>query len=201
VVIAGGLFAEGFVYRRLTVAGDDAATLRQIAEHASLWRTGIVAHLTFLVAALAINVILYRLLRPSQPVLAPLAFALNLIDIAIEGAAQLLLAIPLMSGPPEIASAALRLYEPAYRIALFFFGGFCVLLGVGLIRARVAPTTIGVLMVGAGAGYLVNTLTAILAPAVSDAINPAVLLPSLVGEVSLAAWLVFRGIPIQEEAR
>lgn len=46
----------------------------------------------------------------------------------------------------------------------------------------------------AGVSYLVNSLALLLAPAVASALFPAVLLPAFVGELSLALWLIARGV-------
>jgi hypothetical protein len=43
----------------------------------------------------------------------------------------------------------------------------------------------------------VNTLAFILSPALSSVIFPAILLPVLVAELSLALWLLVKGVRVQ----
>jgi hypothetical protein len=50
------------------------------------------------------------------------------------------------------------------------------------------------MMIVAGACYIVNTVALILSPALLRAINPTILLPILVAELSLAVWLSVKGI-------
>jgi hypothetical protein len=72
-----------------------------------------------------------------------------------------------------------------------------VVAGVLLLRSRVVPRVIGALMLAAGVCYLVNSLVFINAPALSEVLVPWILLPSLLGELSLALWLVARGAKLE----
>jgi hypothetical protein len=49
-------------------------------------------------------------------------------------------------------------------------------------------------MVVAGACYAVNTLALVLSPALSERLLPAILLQRFVGELSLALWLLVKGV-------
>lgn len=50
------------------------------------------------------------------------------------------------------------------------------------------------LLAVADVSYLLNSLALLLAPALAGALFPYVLLPALVGELSLAVWLTLRGV-------
>ena len=207
IVIAGGLFA-GAVQGFLTVPGDPAATAQAIAASESLWRWGIGVHLVYLAGpAIIMDVLLYRIFKQVQPTLALLALASALTAGAVEGAALLQLYVPLAVGESGDAFAALdggqrealtylaiRLYDTGSGFALLFFSGFCVATGVLILRSRLLPRAIGVMMLLAGICYFVNTLATIVAPALAGVLLPWILLPCFAGEASLATWLLVKGI-------
>jgi hypothetical protein len=207
LVIAGGLFAEGAVRGSLIVVGDAAATFDAIAGSESLWRWGLAVHLLYLIPAVTVNVLVYEVFKPVHPVLARLAVAFALVSVAIEAVSLLHLFVPnvlldeggafggLAEGQRQaLAYLAVRLFATGFGLALVFFAGFCVLIGVLILRSRLVPRVIGVLMIAAGASYLGNTLASVLSPVLSDLIFPWILLPSLLGELSLALWFVIKGV-------
>ena len=53
------------------------------------------------------------------------------------------------------------------------------------------------MMIVAGICYVVNTLALIVAPGFFKLINPAILLPILLAELSLALWLLLKGIAVE----
>ena len=209
-VLAGGLFAEGFVRGSLIVPGDAAATAQAIAADASLWRWGLTVHVLYLGVAVVVDVLLYGLLKPVQATLARLALVLAITDVTIEAVSLLRLAVPLVMVEEAGALAALAegqrqalaylsvtLFATGFAVALVFFSGFCVLTGVLILRSRHVPRVIGAMMLAAGGCYLVNSLAFLNAPALSQVLVPWILLPSLVGELSLALWLVARGARLE----
>ena len=214
LVIAGGLFAEVIVRESLVAPGDAAATARAIAADEALWRWGVAVHLLYLVPGLVMNVLVCGLFRDVAPTLARLALVLSVASVAVEALSLLHLYVPLVMLEEDGALAALGaeqqqalsylavvLFPTGFGFALLFFAGFCVLVGVLILRSRLVPRLIGLLMVLAGACYAVNTLVLVLSPALSDRLNPAILLPSFVGELSLALWLLVKGVKPLAEAR
>lgn len=207
VVIAGGIFAAVFVREATFVAGNPGATAAAIAENQLLWRAGIAVHLVYLLAAAAVGVILYRLFRPVHGTLALLALVLTISDVALEALLMTGLYVPLalldeptiLQGLSEeqhhaLAYLAVRLFFRGWSFALFLFGGFCIVTGVLIIRSRLVPRLIGLLMMAAGVSYMVNCLAAVLSPSTAQLLSPWIMLPPFVGELSLAVWLAARGV-------
>jgi hypothetical protein len=207
VVIAGGLFAEGFVRGALVVPGDAAATARAIAADEALWRWGLAVHLLYLLPAVVVNVLVCGLLKPAGPTLARLALVFAVAGVTIEAGSLLQLSVPLAVVAEGGALAALGegqrqalsylaigLFSSGFGFALLFFAGFCVLVGVLILRSRLVPGVIGAMMVLAGACYVVNTLALVLSPALSDLLVPWILVPILPAELSLALWLAVKGV-------
>jgi hypothetical protein len=83
------------------------------------------------------------------------------------------------------------------RLRAAVLRGFCLLIGVLILRSWLIPRVIGVMMIVAGVCYVVNTLALILSPALSDLLVPGILLPCLLGELSLALWLVVKRVKLQ----
>jgi hypothetical protein len=206
-VIVGGLFAEGVVRGSLIVPSDPAATARAIAADEALWRWGLAVHLLYLIPAIVMNVIICDLLKAVEPTLARLALVFSVAGVTIEAMSLLQLYVPLTMIEEGGALAALgegqrqalsylaiRLFPTGFGFALLFFAGFCVLVGVLILRSQLIPRVIGAMMIVAGICYVVNTLALILSPALSDLIFPGILLPVLLAELSLALWLVVRGV-------
>jgi Domain of unknown function (DUF4386) len=207
LVIAGGLFAEVFVRGTLIEPGDAAATVRSIAAHEALWRWGLAVHLLYLVAAIVMNVLICGLLRAVEPTLARLALVLSIASVTVEASSLLQLYLPLamleegsalttLGGAQRQALSylAIRMFPIGFGFSLLFFAGFCVLVGALILRSRLVPRLIGLLMVLAGACYAANTLALVLSPALSERLLPAILLPPFVGELSLALWLLVKGL-------
>ena len=167
IVIIGGLFA-GIVQDSLIVSRDAAATAKAIGDHESLWRWGIAVHLIYLaLPATVMNVLLFRILKQLQPTLALLTLTSGILSQAIEGAALLPLYVPLLTTESQstltavageanrqaLLYLALRLSEIGSGLALFFFSGFCAAIGTAILRSRLVPRPIGVMMILAGACY------------------------------------------------
>jgi len=207
-VIAGGLFAEGVVRRSLIVPGDPAATAGAILENEALWRLGLAVHLLYLVPALAMKVIVSGLFRSTEPTLARLALVFGVAAVTVEAVALVSLSVPLVLiengatlaarvDAPALIYLATRLFANGFAFSLLLFAGFCVLIGLLIVRSRLLPRAIGAMMIVAGICYVVNTSAMIVSPDIFERINPAILLPILLGELSLALWLLLKGVAVE----
>lgn len=211
-VIAGGLFAEGMVRQSLIVPGDPAATARAILENETLWRLGIAVHLLYLIPALTMKVIVSGLFRSTQPNLARLALVFGVAAVTVEAVALVYLSVPLaliendgatlaaLEDAPALIYLATRLFATGFGFSLLLFAGFCVGIGVLILRSRLLPRAIGAMMIVAGVCYVVNTLALIVSPGFFERINPTILLPILLAELSLAFWLLLKGIAIATDS-
>src|SRR5580704_16963755 len=209
VIIVLGAFAEGFVTGKLVVAGDAAATAHNIIASPLLWRLGVAADLIVVLCAVPLLWIEYLLLRPVNRQLVLLAVLFNLVSLAVEAISKLflLLVMPtLMSTnhalafePQQLqilAQLALRSHDIAFNIALIFFGFTCLENGYLIFRSGYLPKLVGISMQLAGLSYLIACFAALFAPALSDLISPAILLPPLIGESSFCLWLLVKGVNV-----
>lgn len=201
-IIGLGLWSEVFVRGSLVVAGDAAATARNIAAQPQLWRLGLAADLLMQVLDLPVIVVLWRLLRPVNETLALTATGLNLVQTAmlVGNRVQLLAALEFATAPglgaaflpgqrDALAMLAVQLHGQGFGIGLIFFGFACVIRGALIASSGVAPRLLGGLLVAAGLAYLLNSFALLLAPGLAQRLFPAVMLPVLVGELAFALWL------------
>lgn len=207
VVIAGGLFAEVGVRQPLIVPGDAAGTTAAIVTNTSLWRWGLAVHLLYHLPAVVLYAILYRLFRPVHVTLARLGLLFGMVSLTVEAIAVQHLYLPLavmqegtsLAGLGEEQLVALtylatRQFSTSWAFGLIHFAGFCIATGLLILRSNLVPRAIGVMMIVAGLCYPINSLTYSLARDLSDMLVPWILVPVLIGELSLALWLTVKGV-------
>lgn len=210
IIIVAGLFGEAFVRSKLIVSGDATATANNIMTSELLWRIGIAGDLIMHVCDVPLMLVFYVLLRPVNRNLALLAVLFNLIQTAVLVANKLNLLVALfLLGSADYLKAfephqlhaltylSVKSHGYGFGIGLIFFGFACLVLGYLIFRSGYLPKILGVLMQIAGLCYLINSFALILAPAVAGALFPWVLLPAFIAELSLALWLLVKGVNVQ----
>lgn len=206
-------FAIFSVLSGLVVPGDAAATADAIRASEGLFRGGIVALFLVLVLDVLVAWALYVLLEPVDRSLSLLAAWFRLVYTAIHGVAllNLFLVLQLVDGTapfagftPEgreaLASLFVSGHEFGFLVSLVFFGIHLLVLGHLVYRAGYLPRILGVLLFVAGLSYLTDTFAQTLMPDYSDYETfflIATALPATIGELSLALWLLIRGVAIR----
>ena len=204
------IFANFFVLSTLIVGGDAAATAANIASNESLFRLAIAAFFIVLLCDVFISWALYLILQKVDPNLSLLAalFRLTYTVAQISVLLNLVSVLEFVSASdPSSALAAINdsawpyyflgAHNTGFTLTLIFFGAHLLLLGYLLLRSSFLPSLIGVLVMIAGAGYIVDGFNHILALDYFGLPNAGlyvVILPALVGEGSLMLWLLIRGL-------
>ena len=207
IIIVAGIFAEIFVRGKLIVSGDATATANNIKASELLFRIGFVAGLIMLVCDVILTLIFYILLRPISRDISLLAAFFRLVSIAVLGINLLnhFAALFPLGGADylkvlephqlhALAYLSLKSHESGYNISLLFFGFHCLVLGYLLFRSVYFSRILGVLLTITGLCYLINSFSWFLVPTFATNIYPGILLPCLIGELSLSLWLLFKGI-------
>ncbi len=210
-IIALGMFGEMVVRAALVAGGDPNTTANNIAANELLWRAGIAGDLLMQVLDIPTIIIFYLLLRPVSKSLALMSTAFNLVQTAVLALNKLALLTPLMvigtssrSGSlapeqwNELSYLAIQLHSYGFGIGLIFFGFTCLIRGYLLYKSSYFPAPIGIALQLAGASYLINSFALILAPDVAQTLFPAILIPAFVGELSLALWLLIKGVNLPQ---
>jgi hypothetical protein len=202
IVIGAGAFAEFFARSSLMVRGDAAATAANIHNADWLFRVGLVADCLGCAAYVAITAILYYLFRPVSRTVSLMAAFFSLVGCAIMAANLVNHIAPLLLlgndaylhafSPGQLqvlALTALRLHARGYALSMIFFGCYCILIGVLILRSTFMPRIIGGLMVLAGLSAITTTVGIFLAVPLPDTG-----IAGLLGEGSLALWLLIFGV-------
>ncbi|HEX2373951.1 MAG TPA: DUF4386 family protein [Actinomycetota bacterium] len=185
-------FSSFSAFERLVVEGDAAATARNLVDHQLLLR-GITYGFT-VVAVLDVVVAwaLYALLRPVSRRLALLSAWLRVAYAA--GFAAALSNLYVAAGQPGAqASTSLSQFKDGWDLALAVFGLHLLVLGYLVFRSKYMPRVLGVLVMVASLGYLIDSLGALL----SERYHANVAAFTFAGEVLLMGWLLWRGRRLQ----
>ncbi|MAW81056.1 MAG: hypothetical protein CMI63_12530 [Parvularcula sp.] len=204
------IFANFFVLSKLMVSGDAAATAANIAANESQYRLAIAAFFIVLVCDVFIAWSLYLILKKTDPNLSLLAalfrltytvaqigVLLNLVNaLEFVGVAETpgaLAAISQAAWPYYFLTA----HNTGFTLTLIFFGLHLLLLGHLIVRSSFLPSLIGILVMVAGTGYIIDGFDEILGLGYGGIPNAGlyvVILPALLGEGALMLWLLIRGL-------
>lgn len=195
-------FAKFVALDGLVVEGDPARTATNMTESNSLFRFGVVG----LIVMIALDVVvawgLYRVFSPAGKNVSMLGAAFRLVRTAVFMVAtgQLLRGLRLLCGDGCLAVLgadqvhALALLEvTAFNdlclAGLGLFGPHLILVGYLACRSGYAPRILGVLLVVAGLGYVIDSFGVMLPQSAWTDVASY----TFVGEFPLALWLVFWG--------
>jgi hypothetical protein len=78
-----------------------------------------------------------------------------------------------------------------------FFGLHLMLLGYLVYRSGFWPRVLGILLLLASLGYLVQSYGHILAPRYDGTLSAAVVLLAVPGELAFAIWLLWKGVDVE----
>ena len=200
--IVGGVFAQGFLSDRLIVAGDAAATARNIMANKSMVRAAFAIFMIEMACQIGTTAAMYELLKPVSRSLSTTAAVFGYVGSGIKILSRLFFYAPLfvLSGSPylsafnqgqleAISSLLIRINDLGAGTACIFFGINSVMAGYLMLRAPFLPRVLGVLGVIGGAGWL----TYLYPPLASTVFLPVALL-ALVGCAVTIGWFLIRGV-------
>jgi Domain of unknown function (DUF4386) len=200
-------FGNLVVVQGLVTDGNAAQTSRDIAGSAGTFGLGVVA----LYAVVALDVLvawaLLEVFRPVNQALSRLAAWFR-----ITYAVAFLVAIAQLAGIPHLLStrgsgvfspgqvdamalAKVDTFTDIYMAALVLFGAHLLLLGYLTYVTPQMPRLLGILLIVAGLGYVVDTVAAVLMTGSPIVVSTFTFL----GEFLLAVWLVVRGRRLSQD--
>jgi hypothetical protein len=197
------MFVEIFVRNRLVVSNNAATTATNILAHEPLWRWGFAADIIAFASYIALTALLYELFKPVNRSLSLVAAFFSLVACVVQAISSLFHLAPLvlLGGAPylsvftveqlqALALVFLRLRAAAYHsIGLVFFGLYCLLVGILILRSTFLPRILGALMVLCGLSYVL-----FLSPPLAGSLQPYILIFPAVGQISLTLWLLAIGV-------
>lgn len=200
--IIGGVYAQGFLSDRLIVAGDAAATARNIIANPSVVRAAFAIFMIEMACQIGTTAATYELLKPINRSLAATAAIFGYVGSGIKILARLFFYAPLfvLSGSSYlsafnhgqlevISSLLIRINDLGAGTACIFFGINSMIVGYLMLRATFLPRVLGMLGVIGGAGWL-----SYLYPPLASKVFMPVALFALVGCAVTIGWLLIRGV-------
>lgn len=202
ISIFAGAFAEVYVPGKLFVASDPMATARHVAASAQLLRISFLVYLIEALCDVTLTVIFYVLLRPVSATLSLLAAFFGIISTVTFATGELfyfMASVPVLDGAIQghlsaeqsslFIYTALTLYGYAGTVFMVFYGVATALRGYLFYRASYFPRWIGVLLLLAGASFIIKNVIAVGLPQYD---SDFLLVPTFVAMIALAALLLFK---------
>ena len=187
------------------VRGDAAATANNIIASESLFRFGIAGNLFTFIANIFLALALYQLLKVVNKNMASLMVILFLVGVPIAMLNELgqLAVLRLLSGADYLNTYAtdqlqtlvyllLGLHDQGLLIAHIFFGLWLLPMGYLVFKSGFIPKIVGVLLVIAGVGYVVQSFATFLG------YNVNIILFTGLGELVFLLWLLIKGVNVEQ---
>ena len=203
------VFGYGNVRReKLVVRGDAAATASNIVASESRFRVGIASWIVVLVADVVVAWALFVFLKPVSESLSLLTAWARLVYVAVAAIAvvNLLSVVGLLTGTDDSEGLQadqrnaqgmlfLRSYDFGFNVGFVFFGLHILGLGYLIVRSDYIPTVLGVLLIIASVGYLIDSFACFLSSSYgnNEAHSLVFAVPAIIAELSLTVWLLIWG--------
>jgi hypothetical protein len=196
-------FFGGEYIPSITVPGNAVATVSNIMAHTLLFRLSILSALITPIVTVMVALFLYKLFKSvnrNQAVLMVI-FALAALPIAMLNELNHFAVLLLLNGTDylkvfgvdQLYSQVMFLLDLSHHgafIAAIFWGLWLLPMGYLVFKSGLLPRIIGVLLIIAGFGYIIDSAALFLLPDLNMDISKF----TFVGELLLLIWLLFRGV-------
>jgi hypothetical protein len=206
--IVFGTWGEAYVPAKLIVADNAPATAQNIVASPLLFRTGFAAYLVEAVCDVTLALVFYVLLRPVDRNLALLSAFLGLVATVTYAFAESFYFAPslILSGagylntfkPDQLQTLALlsmKLFQRIAGVFIGFYGLATILRGYLVYRSGYLPRALGILFIVGGAGFVVQNLLVVLAPAYASDLLLFLMAPA---GVAMMLWLLVKGVDLEK---
>lgn len=207
IMVIAAPFAELYALPKLVIPGNAMVTMQNIIQNKALFTFAIFAYLISFICDLLVAWALYILLKPVHKNLSLLTALFRLVYTVLALVALLNLVTVLrslntvdsiqISQPDQLSlqvMLSINTFRSNWHFGLIFFGIHLGLLGYVVIRSKYIPAILGVLLILAGAGYMLTSLKPFLFPT----INLDFAEYTFYGELIFMLWLLIRGSRIRE---
>ncbi len=211
MMIPLGIFGIMYVPASLIVLGDAAATANNIIASLSLFRLSIAAALIVQIGHLFLVLILYKLLSSVNKKLASLMVIFMLVSIPITMLNELnRLVIPLLLNGTDyltvfttgqlqaLVPMFLNLHEYGIVIAGIFWGLWLFPMGYLIIKSGFLQRIVGVLLIIAGFGYVIDSFARLLVPNFGTTIIATIISFTMFAELIFPLWLLIKGVDVKK---
>jgi len=194
------------ILQGLIVQGDIAKTVNNIIASEGLFRLGIAFFLIVAILDIIVAWALYIFLKPVNESLSLLTALFRIVYATVLVAVLIYLinVLQLLNGTNNISELAtnqlqaqvmlsLNTFTLGWEFGLIIFGFHLLLLGYLIFKAGYMQKVLGILMILASLGYLIDGLGKLL----SSNYNISISAFTFIGEVILIFWLLIKGRKIQ----
>jgi hypothetical protein len=201
-----GFFGLIYVPSHLVVRGDSTATASNIMASESLFRAGIASNLIGQIGFIFVALALYRLFKGVDKTQASLMVILFVVSVPISILNELNHVAPLMLlhgtnfssvfDKPQLDALVmmfLGLYDQGINLAEIFWGLWLFPFGVLVFRSRFLPRILGILLLIAGCGYVMESFTYLLLSPGHGHIVYKIAGILEAGELPMMLWLLIMG--------
>lgn len=99
-----------------------------------------------------------------------------------------------VEGAGALVGLLVDTYAHGFLVAQVFFGLWLLPMGYLAYTSGMFPRALGVVLVIACVGYLIDLLAFFLVPTIGEAISGILVLPAVVGEIWMVFYLLIRGV-------
>ena len=204
MTILTGIFGL-YVWNSLVKSDDAGVTAVNILASEAFFRSGTASTLISTASYVGATLFAYVLLKPVNKPVSLLAAFFSLIGCAVWAFGCLFELTPfvLLKGAAYLSVFTaeqlqaltlifLKISGQANYIASVFFGMHCLLVGFLIVKSSFIPRLVGALMIFGGLGWLTY-----LAPPIVNLLSPYIILPGTLGELTLALWLLIKGVNVE----
>lgn len=191
------------------VPGDAAASAANVLAMDTEFRSGLLIETAIFLVEIVLAALLYVIFRPVHQALSLAAAFARLGEAVVQGVNLLTTALVLIVTG---GASALAAFSQAQREALglvfldanafmvlvwgLFFGFHLLLLGYLVFASGFLPRWLGVLLLIAGAGYLLQSGGTIMWPSAREVLDTVVVVMAVPGELAFTFWLLVRGVNV-----
>lgn len=200
-------FFGGKYIPSITAPGNAVATVKNIMAHTSLFRLSILSALVTPIVTVLVALFLFQLLKSvnkNQAVLM-VVFALAAAPIAMLNELNHFAVLLLLNGTDYLKAFSVdQLYSQVMFfldlnhygafITAIFWGLWLLPMGYLVFKSGFLPRLIGVLLIIAGVGYVIDSAALFLVPDLDISISQF----TFIGELLLLLWLLIKGVNVEK---
>lgn len=208
MIFLAGFYANFAVLENLIDPGNPSITTKNFIENHLQFRNGLIGFLVMLFFDILLVWSLFGLTKTISKNTSYIASFFRLLHALLFGFAlfklweiyQLTFNTSNSTNLQNSVSELLFNFDTLWTVGLGFFGVHLIVLGYLAIKSAFIPKTLGVLLLLAAIGYIIDGMAKLFMPNYSNYKNVfevIVIMPSVIGEFSFTVWLLIKGFKKQ----
>ncbi len=202
IIFITGFFGNFYVLENMVVAGDGISTFENITNNFETYNYGILSFIIMVLVDLLLSWPLYLIFKETNNKIALISSILRVINACIFFVAiKSLIEISLVNSTQDLNSMfsmqPFVTFNLVWNYGLIVFGIHLILLSKLLYKSDLFPKLLGLLILLSGIGYIVDSIAQISINNYSqykDYLESFVIVSGVLGEFSLTAWLLLKGV-------